>query len=108
MTGIGSGVVLGYDMKTAAQTVKEENERVAGLIGINKSARSTTVKPSGTSSLVLGTSSGIHAWHNDYYLRRIRVGKIESIYSYLANNHPELIEDEFFKCVFNYHFNLLQ
>jgi len=97
MTGIGSGVVLGYDMKKAAKMVKEENERVAGLIGINKSARTTTVKPSGTSSLVLGTSSGIHAWHNDYYLRRIRVGKNESIYSYLAINHPELIEDEYFR-----------
>ena len=97
MTGIGSGVVLGYDMKKAAKSVKEENERVATLIGINKSARTTTVKPSGTSSLVLGTSSGIHAWHNDYYLRRIRVGKNESIYSYLAINHPELIEDEFFR-----------
>jgi len=97
MTGIGSGVVLGYDMKRAAKAVKEENERVAGLIGINKSARTTTVKPSGTSSLVLGTSSGIHAWHNDFYLRRIRVGKNESIYSYLAINHPELIEDEFFR-----------
>jgi ribonucleoside-diphosphate reductase alpha chain len=97
MTGIGSGVVLGYDMKKAAKMVKEENERVAQLIGINKSARTTTVKPSGTSSLVLGTSSGIHAWHNDYYLRRIRVGKNESIYSYLATNHPELIEDEFFR-----------
>ena len=97
MTGIGSGVVLGYDMKRAAKMVKEENERVAQMIGINKSARTTTVKPSGTSSLVLGTSSGIHAWHNDYYLRRIRVGKNESIYSYLVNNHPELIEDEFFR-----------
>jgi ribonucleoside-triphosphate reductase (thioredoxin) len=97
MTGIGSGVVLGYDMKRAAKMVKEENERVAQMIGINKSARTTTVKPSGTSSLVLGTSSGIHAWHNDFYLRRIRVGKNESIYSYLANNHPELIEDEFFR-----------
>ena len=97
MTGIGSGVVLGYDMKAASQAVKEENERVAGLIGINKSARSTTVKPSGTSSLVLGTSSGIHAWHNDYYIRRIRVGKNESIYNYLAINHPELVEDEFFR-----------
>ena len=45
----------------------------------------------------MGTSSGIHAWHNDFYLRRIRVGKNESIYSYLAINHPELIEDEFFR-----------
>jgi ribonucleoside-diphosphate reductase alpha chain len=97
MTGIGSGVVLGYNMKSAAEMVKLENERVAKLIGINKSARSTTVKPSGTSSLVLGTSSGIHAWHNDFYLRRIRVGKNEAIYSYLAINHPELVEDEFFR-----------
>jgi ribonucleoside-diphosphate reductase alpha chain len=97
MTGIGSGVVLGYDMKAAAQAVKDENERVSGLIGINKAARATTVKPSGTSSLVLGTSSGIHAWHNDYYLRRIRVGKNEAIYTYLSIYHPELVEDEYFR-----------
>lgn len=50
-----------------------------------------------TSSLVLGTSSGIHAWHNDYYVRRIRVGKNEAIYNHLAIHHPELIEDDFFK-----------
>ena len=97
MTGIGSGVVLGYDMKLAAKAVKEENERVAKLIGINNAARTTTVKPSGTSSLVLGTSSGIHAWHNDYYVRRIRVGKNEAIYTYLSINHPELVEDEIFR-----------
>ena len=97
MTGIGSGVVLGYDMKAAAKAVKEENARVAELIGINKSARTTTVKPAGTTSLALGTSSGIHAWHNDFYIRRIRVGKNEAIYSYLAINHPELIEDEYFR-----------
>jgi len=97
MTGIGSNQVFNYDIKQAAKLVKEENARVAELIGINKAARTTTVKPSGTSSLVLGTSSGIHAWHNDYYIRRIRVGKNESIYSYLAINHPELIEDEYFR-----------
>jgi ribonucleoside-diphosphate reductase alpha chain len=97
MTGIGSGVVLGYDMKKAAKAVKEENERVANLLGINKAARTSTVKPSGTSSLVLGTSSGIHAWHNDYYIRRIRVGKIEAIYTYLSIYHPELVEDEYFR-----------
>ena len=97
MTGIGSGTVLGYDMKKAANVVKEENERVAKLININKSARTTTVKPAGTTSLTLGTSSGIHAWHNDFYVRRIRVGKNEAIYSYLAINHPELIEDEYFR-----------
>jgi ribonucleoside-diphosphate reductase alpha chain len=97
MTGIGSGTVLGYDMESAAKVVKKENARVAKSIGINKSARCTTVKPAGTTSLTLGTSSGIHAWHNDYYIRRIRVGKNESIYPYLKENHPELIEDEYFR-----------
>jgi ribonucleoside-diphosphate reductase alpha chain len=97
MTGIGSGTVLGYDMKSAAKAVKEENARVAEMIGINRSARTTTVKPAGTTSLTLGTSSGIHAWHNDYYMRRIRVGKNEAIYTYLAEYHPELVEDEYFR-----------
>ena len=97
MTGIGSGTVLGYDMKSAAKIVKIENARVAELIGINKSARTTTVKPAGTTSLTLGTSSGIHAWHNDYYIRRIRVGKNESIYKHLKEHHPELVEDEYFR-----------
>jgi ribonucleoside-diphosphate reductase alpha chain len=97
MTGIGSGTVLGYDMTEAANIVNEENERVANMIGINPAARATTVKPAGTTSLTLGTSSGIHAWHNDYYVRRIRVGKNEPIYSYLSENHPELVEDEFFR-----------
>jgi ribonucleoside-diphosphate reductase alpha chain len=97
MTGIGSGVVLGYDMKAAAEAVKTENERVAGIIGINPAARTTTVKPAGTTSLTLGTSSGIHAWHNDYYIRRVRVGKNESIYTYLSIYHPELVEDEVFR-----------
>jgi ribonucleoside-diphosphate reductase alpha chain len=97
MTGIGSGVILNYDLKKAADLAKTENARIAEIIGVNKAARVTTVKPSGTSSLVLGTASGIHAWHNDFYIRRIRVGKNESIYNYLAVNHPELVEDDFFK-----------
>jgi ribonucleoside-triphosphate reductase len=97
MTGIGSGTVLGYNMTAAAAVVKTENERVAILLGINESARTTTVKPAGTTSLALGTSSGIHAWHNDYYIRRIRVGKNEAIYTYLAENHPALVEDEYFR-----------
>ena len=96
MTGIASGGVLALDMRAGAKIVKEENARVADIIGINAAARTTCVKPAGTTSLTLGTSSGIHAWHNDYYIRRIRVGKNESIYNYLAENHPELVEDEFF------------
>jgi ribonucleoside-triphosphate reductase (thioredoxin) len=97
MTGIGSGVVTTYNMAEASEVVKAENERVAKILGINSAARCTTVKPAGTTSLALGTSSGIHAWHNDYYLRRVRVGKNEAIYSYLSMYHPELLEDDKFR-----------
>ena len=97
MTGIGSGAVLKFDMEAAAKEVVLENERVAKILGINAAARTTTVKPAGTTSLTLGTSSGIHAWHNDFYIRRIRVGKNEAIYTYLATNHPDLIEDDYFR-----------
>jgi ribonucleoside-diphosphate reductase alpha chain len=97
MTGIGSGAVLPFDLKKAAEAVKEENARVADLIGINHAARCTTVKPSGTSSLTVGSSSGIHAWYNDYYIRRMRVGKNEALYHYMAKHFPDLIEDCQFK-----------
>ena len=97
MTGIASGKVSNLDMTQAAKVVKEENARVAKILNIKPAARCTTVKPAGTTSLTLGTSSGIHAWHNDYYIRRIRVGKNEAIYWHLYLNHTDLIEDEFFR-----------
>jgi len=96
MTGIASGAIFKFNIKEAAKIVVVENERVAALIGINKAARTTTVKPAGTTSLVLGTSSGIHDWHSQYYFRRIRLGKNEALYSYLAINHPEMLEDDYF------------
>ena len=97
MTGIASKKVLKMDMAKAADVVKRENSRVAKLIGINKAARTTCVKPAGTTSLVLGTSSGIHAWHNDFYIRRLRVGKNEPIYKYLLAHNPDLVQDEYFR-----------
>jgi len=97
MTGIASGKILDLDMIAASLIVKRENRRIAFQIGIRPAARTTCVKPAGTTSLTLGTSSGIHAWHNDYYIRRIRVGKNEAIYGYLKNNIPELIEDDKFR-----------
>ena len=84
-------------MKSAAGVVKRENRRVSAKIGIKPAARTTCVKPAGTTSLTLGTSSGIHAWHNDYYIRRMRVGKNEPIYYHLFLNHPELVDDEYFR-----------
>jgi len=94
MTGIGSGAVLKLDLERAAEVVKTTNGLTAVLLGINPAARCTTVKPSGTSSLVLGCASGIHAWHNAHYIRRIRVGKNEAIYSHLLKHHPDLVVDD--------------
>jgi ribonucleoside-triphosphate reductase (thioredoxin) len=96
MTGIASKSNLNLNYEEAAQVVKETNNVISAALNINRAARTTAVKPAGTTSLVLGTSSGIHAWHNDYYIRRMRLGKNEAIYSYLAINHPELLEDEYF------------
>jgi|TARA_R100000455_G_C6214146_1_gene80749 ribonucleoside-diphosphate reductase alpha chain len=99
MTGIASGGVLDLNMTEASLHVNMENRRAAMQIGIKPAARTTCVKPAGTTSLTLGTSSGIHAWHNDYYIRRLRVGKNEAIYQYLSKNLPELLED----CKFRSH-----
>ena len=97
MTGIASGAVLGLDLTEAAGVVVEENKRVAKLIDINPAARLTCVKPEGTASCVVGSSSGIHAWHNDYYIRRMRIGKNEPMYKYLKRAIPEMIEDDVLK-----------
>src|SRR5690606_23767848 len=94
MTGIASGRIQNFDLKEAADAVKQMNLETSSKIGIQFAARCTTIKPSGTTSLVLGTSSGIHAWHNDYYVRRVRIGKNEALYEYLSINHPELLEDD--------------
>jgi len=97
MTGIASGDVLNLDMVEAAKEAADENERVANLINTNKAKRVTTVKPSGTASLVAGTSSGIHAWHAPYYVRRMRINKDEAIYEYLHQKMPdEFLEDDTF------------
>ncbi len=94
MTGIGSGQILKYDMKIAAEVARVENFNLAPKIGTMHAARITCIKPSGTTSCVLGTSSGIHAWHAPYYLRTLRFGKDEEIAKYLSESHPELCEDD--------------
>jgi ribonucleoside-triphosphate reductase len=93
-TGIASFNYSDEINSNGAKIVTDTNEWVAEVIGICKAARSTTVKPAGTTSIVLGCSSGIHAWDNEYYIRRMRVGKNEAIYSYLKNQMPDLIEDD--------------
>lgn len=97
MTGIASKAIDELYEEEAAMVVNATNLLVSAQIGINKAARTTTVKPSGTSSLVVGSSSGIHAWHDEYYIRRMRFGKDEAIYQYLAATCPDLCEDEYFR-----------
>jgi ribonucleoside-diphosphate reductase alpha chain len=97
MTGIASGAVMNLDLTVASGVAISANMAIAEKIGINTAARITCVKPSGTSSLVLGTSSGIHAWHDEYYIRRIRIGKNEALYTYLSIYFPELLEDDVLK-----------
>ena len=85
------------DFKQAVAAVRRANEEIADMIGINRAERLTTVKPDGTGSLLLGTSSGIHAWHAKHYIRRVRIAKIEPIYEYMKKNFPELVEDDIMK-----------
>ena len=96
-TGIASGKVLNLSLDEAAKEVLKENERVAKLIGVKSAARTTTVKPSGTSSLTVGSSSGIHGWHAPYYIRRMRIGLNEPLFHYLMEHFPALIEPCKFK-----------
>lgn len=97
MTGIGSGRVLEFDLAEAARKVTSKNAEIAAIIGINPAARTSLVKPSGTASIVVGSSSGVHAWHAPFYKRRMRVGKNEALYGYLMKTLPELVEDCKFK-----------
>ena len=96
LTGIASIDETEYEFDTAAKHAVNANQVTAKKLGINPARRITCVKPEGTGSLVLGTSSGIHAWHNEYYKRRIRVGKNEAIYKYLLETVPVVVEDEVF------------
>lgn len=93
ITGIASGTLKHLDLRLASGVAIAENERVADVIGINPAARLLTVKPSGTTSTVLGTSSGIHAWHSRFYIRRMQMDKSSELYKYLHSQVPELVPD---------------
>lgn len=96
MTGIASGNAERLDMEQAVKCAIASNEMTAKAIGIRKAARITCVKPAGTTSLVLGTSSGIHAWHAPYYIRRMRAGKDEALAQYMMKVAPGLVEQDVF------------
>jgi len=93
LTGIASGKLDNIDLSEGALIVKLINKQTAKKININKASRTTLVKPSGTASLVLGTSSGIHDYYSEYYIRRVRLNKNESLYKYIKKQYPDLVED---------------
>lgn len=94
MTGIAAGNVTKLNMEEASGVAKETNESTARILGINSAERVTCVKPAGTTSLVLGVSSGIHAWHAKYYIRRMRAGKDEALAQYMQRVAPALVEQD--------------
>jgi ribonucleoside-triphosphate reductase len=96
-TGIADATGLsGSQLRAAAQIVLETNEKYAKKIGINPAARTTAIKPEGTASCVVGSSSGIHARFGQHYLRRVRMNKDDSLAKYLKSVVPELVEDDLF------------
>jgi ribonucleoside-triphosphate reductase len=75
---------------------RKTNEKYAKLLEIPVSASITCVKPSGTVSQLVDSASGIHARHNDYYIRRIRMDKKDPIYDYMKSQGVQ-VEDEAFR-----------
>lgn len=92
ITGIANGNILDLDLTQAVNEVLQENKRVSSLIGINKAARCTTIKPSGTTSCVVGTSSGIHAWHSEFYIRNMQCRVGDDLFNFFTKYHPTLIK----------------
>lgn len=92
LTGLASCRITNDMMERGADIVKKENERVAKLIGIRKAARCTTLKPSGTTSIVMNTSSGISSWYDRYYNRRLRISTCSAVYRDISSVAPFLFE----------------
>jgi ribonucleoside-diphosphate reductase alpha chain len=96
-TGIADAVSLSsVNLQSMANHVRKVNETYARKLGINIAARTTAIKPEGTASCVLGSSSGIHARHDQYYLRRVRMNRDDELAKYLTRMCPELVEADLF------------
>jgi ribonucleoside-triphosphate reductase len=79
-------------LETAARAAVEANISTAQVIGIKPAARVTCVKPEGTSSLVLGASSGIHPAHARRYLRRVQCSTLEPVFNHFRAANPQAVE----------------
>jgi ribonucleoside-triphosphate reductase (thioredoxin) len=79
-------------LRTGATVVKVINAVVARALGINPAARTTCVKPEGTASLLLGTSSGLHPHHAIRYFRRVQTNVYDPIFQHFKRANPQMVE----------------
>jgi len=79
-------------LQEGAAMVRMTNEMLAAKLGIAPAARTTCVKPEGTTSLLLNTGSGIHSRHSRRYFRRIQANRIDPVYKYFKKYNPHLCE----------------
>ena len=79
-------------LKKGAQIAVSTNKEMCQKIGINQAARVTCLKPEGTSSTMLGTSSGIHPHHAKRYIRHVQANKLEAPYNHFKHYNPQACE----------------
>lgn len=87
-------ILLNYEyQREMAKYAVAVNKEWTELIGINQAARVTLTKPEGSSSLVLGSASGIHPHHSHRYIRRIQCNKIDPVYQHFHSFNPHASEE---------------
>ena len=79
-------------LKQGAKIAVDTNKKLSKKIGINQAARVTCLKPEGTSSSMLGTSSGIHPHHAKRYIRHVQANILEPPYQYFKSYNPHACE----------------
>ena len=79
-------------LRDGAKIVKDVNKEVAQIIGINQAARTTCVKPAGSTSCILGTASGIHPHHAKRYFRRVQANIQENPVQHFKGINPRAVE----------------
>lgn len=80
-------------LRQGAAIVLQANEEIAALIGINKAARTTCVKPAGNASVLLGTASGVHGEHSPNYFRIVQMNKGSEVAQLIKQTQPYMVED---------------
>ena len=79
-------------LRAGAKVAVDINKEMAKKIGINQAARVTCLKPEGTSSSMLGTSSGIHPHHAKRYIRHVQANVLEAPYQHFKTYNPQACE----------------